>query len=58
MTKIPMYIIMSITMGLGGYLPTLFGESAFGGWSIIGTMVGGVIGITMYIKLRKAGYLE
>ncbi|MGB2786845.1 MAG: hypothetical protein WBB94_00490 [Candidatus Saccharimonadaceae bacterium] len=58
MTKIPMYIILTVAMSLGGYIPTLFGESAFGGWSILGTMTGGFIGIVIYAKLRKSGYLE
>lgn len=58
MAKFSMYLIMTVSMSLGGYLPTLFGESAFGGWSILGTIVGGIIGVITYAKLRKAGYLE
>lgn len=53
-----MYIILSVAMGIGGYLPVLFGESALGGWSILGTLVGGIVGIIVFSKLRKAGYIE
>ena len=53
-----MYIIMTIAMGIGGYIPVLFHQSALGGWSILGTMIGGVIGVIVYAKLRKAGYIE
>ncbi len=58
MSKLPMYIIMSVTMGIGGYLPVLFGESALGGWSIVGTVIGGIIGIFAYIYMRNGGYIE
>ena len=51
-------MIMSISMGVGGYLPVVFGQSALGGWSILGTIIGGVIGIIIYAKVRKAGYIE
>ena len=52
-----MYIILSIGMGLGGYLPVLFGQSMLGGWSILGGFVGGIVGVIFYAKLRKQGIL-
>lgn len=58
MSKLPMYIIMAIFMGIGGFAPTLFGESPLGGWSIFGTLVGGIIGVIVYWKVREAGYIE
>ena len=30
---------------VGGYVPVLFGASGFGGWSILGAFIGGIIGI-------------
>ena len=30
---------------VGGYVPVLFGASGFGGWSIVGAFIGGIIGI-------------
>jgi len=58
MNKIPMYLIVSLGMAIGGYLPVLFGQSALGGWSIIGTLIGGFAGIWLFWKMRQAGYLE
>lgn len=57
MNKLAMYIILSIGMGLGGYLPVLFGASPLGGWSILGTLLGGGLSIWAYTKLRQTGYL-
>lgn len=53
-----MYLILTVFMGVGGFIPTLFGESIFGGWSIFGTFVGGVMGIIVYWKAREAGYIN
>lgn len=51
-----MYLVIGIFMSAGGYLPVLFGQSAFGGWSILGTLLGGIAGIYIYFKLRQSGY--
>lgn len=58
MTKLVMYIIIGVTTTIGGWVPTLFGADLFGGWSILGTLVGGVIGIYIFYKVRDAGYVE
>ncbi len=58
MSKLPMYIIMSLSMGVGGYIPVLFGQSAFGGMSVLGTVIGGIFGIILYAKLRSNGIIE
>ena len=58
MSKLPMYIIVSLGMGIGGYLPVLLGQSMLGGWSVLGTLIGGFIGIWVFYKLRQAGYLD
>ena len=53
-----MYIIVSAGMTIGSLLPTLFGQSVLGLWSVIGTLIGGFIGIWVFWKLRQMGYLE
>lgn len=58
MTKLVMYIIIGVTTTVGGWIPTLFGSSWFGGWSILGTLIGGIVGIVIYYKIRQAGYLD
>ena len=58
MSKIVMYIILTVTMGIGGYVPVLFGADALGGWSILGGLVGGIVGIWAYMFVRNQGYLD
>lgn len=58
MAKLPMYLILAVFMTLGSFIPTLFGQSMFGGWSIFGTLVGGIIGIFVYWKVKQAGYIS
>lgn len=38
---------------VGGYVPALFGASLLSGWSIFGSMIGGLLGIFMAIKLSR-----
>ncbi len=58
MYKLPMYTIMTLSMGIGGYVPVLFGQSAFGGIGVLGTVIGGIFGIILYAKLRSNGVIE
>ncbi|MFZ1458990.1 MAG: hypothetical protein WAT17_03875 [Candidatus Saccharimonadales bacterium] len=58
MSKLPMYIIMSIAMGVGGYVPVMFGADMMDPSTILGTVIGGIIGIVIYVKLRNMGYIE
>lgn len=58
MTKLPMYIIMTIAMGLGGYIPVLCGADALGLESVLGSVAGGIVGIVIYAWLRNRGYIE
>ncbi len=58
MSKLPMYIIISIGTGLGSWIPTLFGANMFDGWSILGSLIGGLISVYIYWKLRQSGYIE
>jgi len=38
---------------LGSYLPILFGDNIFSGWSILGGFVGGIFGIWIGIIVSK-----
>lgn len=49
---------MSVAMGVGAYVPVLFGASALGFISILGSVVGGIGGIFLYAYLRNGGYIE
>jgi hypothetical protein len=40
-------------MTIGGAVPTLFGASPFGGWSVLGGMLGGFVGIWAAVKLSQ-----
>ena len=53
MEKSVQYLLITIGGGIGAYLPTLFGQSSFGGWSIIGSLVGGFIAIYFIFKLNN-----
>jgi len=53
-----MYLILTVMMAIGGYIPVLFGADALGGWSILGGLVGGIIGVWIYMKVRSSGYLD
>ena len=56
MEKMLVYIIIAVTGGIGGYIPVLFGANPFGGWSIFGSLVGGIAGIVIFYKMKQAGY--
>jgi hypothetical protein len=53
MDKKVVMIGMVIGSLLGGWLPTFFGASAFGIVSIIGGLVGGVLGIWLTYRLMR-----
>ncbi len=49
-------ILIGATIGgiVGGYIPTLFGDnSVFSGWSILGSMIGGLVGIWATVWISK-----
>lgn len=58
MSKLPMYVILTIATGLGGYIPVLLGDSPLGGWSLLGSVLGGIGGIFVYVYLRNSGVIE
>ncbi len=39
---------------VGGYIPVLFGASGFGGWSVLGAFVGGIVGIWIGFKIATS----
>jgi hypothetical protein len=41
------FIWLGVLLGssLGGYLPTLFGAGLFSGWSVLGSVAGGIGGV-------------
>lgn len=53
--KLIMYTIIGISTGLGSWIPTLFGASYFGGWSIFGTLISGFAGCWVYYKIKQSG---
>ncbi|HET6622392.1 MAG TPA: hypothetical protein VFG56_00460 [Candidatus Saccharimonadales bacterium] len=58
MNRLPMYTIVGLGLTLGNLLPTLFGQSPFGLWGILGTLIGGMVGVWVFWKLRQMGYIE
>ena len=46
----------AITVGgfVGGYIPVLFGADALGGWSILGSTIGGIFGIWVWYKFLRS----
>lgn len=53
-TKTLIYLFLSIGSFIGGYVPTLWGASAFGFASVIGGLVGGALGIWAGFKIGKS----
>ena len=53
MNKKVIYLGATIGGAIGGYLPTLFGDSGFSGWAILGSTAGGVIGIIVAYKIAS-----
>ena len=49
-TKSVIWIAVFIGSAVGGWIPTVFGGSSFGFGSIIGSTVGGLIGIWVGFK--------
>lgn len=58
MNKLPMYVIVGLGLTIGNFLPVIFGQSAFGLWGVLGTLIGGIAGVWLFWKLRSMGYIE
>jgi hypothetical protein len=51
MNKTIMYLFITIGGMIGAYLPTLFGADGFSLWSVIGSTIGGLVGIWAAYKI-------
>lgn len=38
---------------IGGYIPVIFGAGGLSGWSIIGGLAGGIVGIYIAVKIMQ-----
>lgn len=45
-------IILSVLMGIGGYLPVIFGAGVISAWSFAGSIAGGIAAIVVIYKLN------
>ena len=52
-SKAFIYLFIFIGAAVGGWVPTLWGASAFGVASIIGSTIGGLVGIWAGYKLSQ-----
>ncbi len=53
MNKQTVMVGATVGMIVGGYVPVLFGANPLGGWSILGSMIGGFLGIWLVVWLSK-----
>ncbi len=53
-SKTVIYLFLAIGSFVGSWVPTLFGQSMLGGWSALGGLVGGALGIWAGFKLSQA----
>ncbi len=53
-SKTVIYLFLAIGSFIGGWVPTLFGASALGGVSMLGSLIGGGLGIWGGFKLSQS----
>lgn len=53
MNKTVMMIMSTLGMTVGGAIPALFGASMLGGWSILGGLIGGFVGIWLGVVVSR-----
>jgi len=54
MNKRTIYLFAGIFGFLGAYVPVLLGiDDGFGGWSILGGLIGGLLGIWLAVVVQK-----
>jgi len=53
MNKLTMWISISVFSTVGAWIPTLWHAGLFSGWSILGTLFGGLFGIFAAVKLSQ-----
>jgi hypothetical protein len=54
MQKAVMYTFITIGGVIGAYIPVLFGADGFSAWSVIGSTVGGFVGLYVAYKLSQS----
>lgn len=58
MAKLFLWGSIGLFSAIGGYLPTLILKGDTVVASVLGSLVGGLFGIYVYVKLKNAGYVE
>jgi len=53
--KISIYILVSAGSWIGGYIAIALGVGMFSGWWFLGSMVGFIGGICLFIKMGQWG---
>jgi len=53
MEKMTVYLILSVGMGIGGWLPVLFGAGALSMWSFGGSIIGGIFAVVFIYRLNR-----
>ena len=52
MNKGLIMLMSGVGGAIGSYIPVIFGASGFGGWSVLGAFVGGLVGIYVGVKMN------
>ena len=52
-SKALIWLFMFVGSTIGGFIPTFWGDSFFGMWSIIFTTIGGAVGIYIGFKMSN-----
>ena len=54
-SKLVLYTSITVFGALGAYLPVwLLGDDPLSGWSILGSVIGGIVGIWIWTKLKDS----
>jgi hypothetical protein len=53
MNKLIMYTLITVGGIVGAYIPSLFGADGFSVWAIVGSTIGGLIGIYAAYKISQ-----
>lgn len=57
-TKALYWIGIFLGSSIGGYLPALFGQDLFSGWSIFGSAVGAFLGLYIAYRIDQGSFLN
>ncbi|MCA9309129.1 hypothetical protein KC973_02015 [Candidatus Saccharibacteria bacterium] len=53
MDKRVIILVASVGGMLGAYIPMLLGAASLSGWSILGSFIGGLLGVWVGVKLSQ-----